>query len=188
MENQLNFDIPSTSEKLRESKQDPVNGISLYMKLHRAKLSIGKVVKNATNPHFKKSYADINALLETVEPILHENGLLLLQPIHDTVLVTQIIDIDSGQKIESWLSLPLITDPQKMISATTYYRRATLQAILALQAVDDDGNEASKSKKELPSITDERFKDAHNAIKKGTYSIQALKETYKLTPEQEAQL
>lgn len=188
MENQLNFDIPSTSEKLRESKQDPVNGISLYMKLHRAKLSIGKVVKNATNPHFKRSYADINALLETVEPILHENGLLLLQPIHDTVLVTQIIDIDSGQKIESWLSLPLITDPQKMISATTYYRRATLQAVLALQAVDDDGKEASNSKKELPSITDERFKDAHNAIKKGTYSIQALKETYKLTPEQEAQL
>lgn len=188
MENSLNFDIPSTSDKLRESKQDPVNGISLYMKLHRAKLSIGKVVKNATNPHFKRSYADINALLETVEPILHENGLLLLQPIHDTVLVTQIIDIDSGQKIESWLSLPLITDPQKMISATTYYRRATLQAILALQAVDDDGKDSSNSKKELPSITDERFTDAHNAIKKGTYTIQALKETYKLTPEQEAKL
>lgn len=126
MENELNFDIPSTSEKLRAKKADPVTGISLYSKLHRAKLSIGKVVKNATNPHFKKSYADINALLETVEPILHENGLLLLQPIHDTVLVTQIIDIDSGQMIESWLSLPLITDPQKMISATTYYRRATL--------------------------------------------------------------
>ncbi len=55
---------------LRAKKADPVTGISLYSKLHRAKLSIGKVVKNATNPHFKKSYADINALLETVEPIL----------------------------------------------------------------------------------------------------------------------
>ena len=188
MENELNFDIPSTSEKLRAKKADPVTGISLYSKLHRAKLSIGKVVKNATNPHFKKSYADINALLETVEPILHENGLLLLQPIHDTVLVTQIIDIDSGQMIESWLSLPLITDPQKMISATTYYRRATLQAILALQAVDDDGNEVSKTNKELPSITDERFSSALAAIKKGTYTVESLKETYKLTPEQEAQL
>jgi len=145
MENQLNFDIPSTSEKLRAKKADPVTGISLYSKLHRAKLSIGKVVKNA-------------------------------------------IDIDSGQMIESWLSLPLITDPQKMISATTYYRRATLQAILALQAVDDDGKEVSNSKKELPSITDERFSSALAAIKKGTYTIESLKETYKLTPEQEAQL
>jgi hypothetical protein len=104
------------------------------------------------------------------------------------VLVTQIIDIDSGQMIESWLSLPLITDPQKMISATTYYRRATLQAILALQAVDDDGNEVSKTKKELPAITDERFSNALAAIKKGTYTVESLKETYKLTPEQEAQL
>jgi hypothetical protein len=187
MENQLNFDMPSTSEKLRQKKADPVIGISLYMKLHRAKMSIGKVIKNATNPHFKRSYADINALLETVEPILHENGLLLLQPIHDTTLVTQIIDIDSGQMIESWLSLPLITDPQKMISATTYYRRATLQAILALQAVDDDGNEVTKNK-ELPSINEERFQDALNAIQKGKFTIDQLKKTYKLTPEQEAQL
>lgn len=177
--------MPSTSEKLKAKKADPVNGISLYTKLHRAKLSIGKVVKNATNPHFKKSYADINALLDTVEPILHENGLLLLQPIHDTVLVTQIIDIDSGQMIESWLSLPLISDPQKMISATTYYRRATLQAILALQAVDDDGHEA---KKELPAISDDRFISALEAIKNGKYTIEALKSTYKLTEEQETKL
>ena len=162
--------------------------VSLYMKLHRAKMSIGKVVKNATNPHFKRSYADINALLETVEPILHENGLLLLQPIKDNVLITQIIDIDSGQSVESWLTLPDIQDPQKIISATTYYRRATLQAILALQAVDDDGKEVSNSKKELPSITDERFSSALAAIKKGTYTVESLKETYKLTPEQEAQL
>ncbi len=63
-----------------------------------------------------------------------------------------------------------------------------LQAILALQAVDDDGNEVSKSKKELPSITDERFTSALAAIKKGTYTVESLKETYKLTPEQEAQL
>ena len=188
MENQLNFDMPSTSEKLRAKKADPVTGISLYSKLHRAKLSIGKVVKNATNPHFKKSYADINALLETVEPILHENGLLLLQPIHDTVLVTQIIDIDSGQMIESWLSLPLITDPQKMISATTYYRRATLQAILALQAVDDDGKEVSNAKKNKPAIPDARFKNALEAIKKGEYTIEELKNTYQLTEQQEAQL
>jgi hypothetical protein len=60
---QLEFSMQSTSEKLKAKKADPVNGISLYTKLHRAKLSIGKVVKNATNPHFKKSYADINALL-----------------------------------------------------------------------------------------------------------------------------
>jgi hypothetical protein len=55
--------------------------LTLHQKLHKAKQSIGKVAKNATNPHFKKSYSDINAIIEAVEPILLENGLLLLQPI-----------------------------------------------------------------------------------------------------------
>ena len=159
------------------------------MKLHRAKMHIGKVVKNATNPHFKKSYADINALLETVEPILHENGLILLQPIHDNVLTTQIIDVDSGQKVESWLTLPDIQDPQKIISATTYYRRATLQALLSLQAVDDDGNSVTATvKSPKPSVTDEQFKIALDKIKAGKYTIEKFKENYSLTKEQEEQL
>jgi hypothetical protein len=167
-------------------QNENLSHVSLYMKLHRAKMHIGKVVKNATNPHFKRSYADINALLETVEPILHENGLILLQPIHDNVLLTQIIDIDSGQKVESWLTLPQIQDPQKMISATTYYRRATLQALLSLQAVDDDGNSIKVSSK--PTVTDEQFKIALEKIQNGKYTIEKLKENYSLTKEQEAQL
>jgi hypothetical protein len=170
-------------------QNENLSHVSLYMKLHRAKMSIGKVVKNATNPHFKRSYADINALLETVEPILHENGLLLLQPIKDNILTTQIIDIDSGNFVESWLPLPSITDPQKMISATTYYRRATLQALLSLQAVDDDGNSVTATvKAPKPSVTDEQFKIALEKIKAGKYTIEKFKENYSLTKEQEAQL
>ena len=169
-------------------QNDELSHVGLYMKLHRAKMHIGKVVKNATNPHFKRSYADINALLDTVEPILHENGLILLQPIHDNILLTQIIDIDSGQKVESWLTLPLIQDPQKMISATTYYRRATLQALLSLQAVDDDGQSVTATVKAHPSLSDEQFKKALDAIAKGKYTLDQLKSSYSLTKEQEAQL
>jgi hypothetical protein len=169
-------------------QNDELSHVTLYMKLHRAKMHIGKVVKNATNPHFKKSYADINALLETVEPILHENGLILLQPIHDNVLTTQIIDVDSGQKVESWLTLPDIQDPQKIISATTYYRRATLQALLSLQAVDDDGNSVTTAVKTKPTVTDEQFKIALDKIKAGKYTIEKFKENYLLTKEQEEQL
>jgi len=54
-----------------EKKEQTVS--TLYKKLHLAKQQIGKVAKNATNLHFKKSYADINALLIAVEPILLEN-------------------------------------------------------------------------------------------------------------------
>jgi hypothetical protein len=92
---------------------------NIYSKLATAKMNIGKVVKNSKNPHFKNTYADINALLETVEPELMDVGLVLLQPIEEGKVVTKIIDVESGESISSSLELPLITDPQKVISATT---------------------------------------------------------------------
>ena len=166
--------------------QTEVTKVPLWTKIHKAKMSIGKVVKNTTNPHFKKSYADINALLETVEPILHENGLLLLQPIHDKILSTQIIDIESGEMIESWLTLPDNIDPQKMISATTYYRRATLQSLLSLQAVDDDGNSVASTSK--PILSDERFTQVLQSIASGKFTAEKLKADFTLTKQQQAQL
>lgn len=114
-------------------------------KLLEAKKEIGKVAKNAKNPHFKNTYADVNALIEAVEPILHTHGLLLLQPIIEGNVVTQIIDVESGQSVESSLPLPQGLNPQQLGSAVTYFRRYTLQSLLSLQATDDDGNDASKT-------------------------------------------
>lgn len=114
-------------------------------KLLEAKKEIGKVSKNAKNPHFKNTYADVNALIEAVEPILHTHGLLLLQPIIENNVVTRIIDVESGESIESSLPLPQGLNPQQLGSAVTYFRRYTLQSLLSLQATDDDGNDASKT-------------------------------------------
>lgn len=161
---------------------------SLWSKLHMAKMNIGKVAKNATNPHFKKTYADINALLETVEPILHENGLVLLQPVKDHIVFTQIVDVDSGDMVESWMQLPDITDPQKLLGAITYFRRGTLQSLLSLQAVDDDGNSASSVVNKKPQLSQEQFDRAKEAIASGKYTLDQLKSNYSLTKEQEAKL
>jgi hypothetical protein len=151
--------------KKEEVKVEAVKVSGLYPKLHAAKQKIGKVVKNANNPHFKKSYADINSLLETVEPILLEHGLLLLQPIIDGYVNTMIIDIDNGDSVSSSLRLPDVLDPQKLIGATTYYRRASLQSLMSLQAVDDDGNEISATVKNTkPTITQERFENGLTKI------------------------
>jgi hypothetical protein len=153
-----------------------------------AKMNIGKVAKNATNPHFKKTYADINALLETVEPILHENGLVLLQPVKDHIVFTQIIDVDSGDMVESWMQLPDITDPQKLLGAITYFRRGTLQSLLSLQAVDDDGNTASAVVNKKPALSQDQFDRAKEAITSGKYTLDQLRTNYSLTKEQEGQL
>ena len=153
---------------------------TLYQKLHLAKQQIGKVAKNATNPHFKKSYADINALLTAVEPILLENGLILLQPIIGNDVVTRIIDIDSGEMVESFMTLPIITDPQKVLSAVTYFRRGTLQSLLSLQAVDDDGSAATIAVASKPKLDKARFESAVASIQAGKYTKEQLIEKYDL--------
>ena len=156
--------------------------LTLHQKLHKAKQSIGKVAKNATNPHFKKSYSDINAIIEAVEPILLENGLLLLQPIQGNSVCTQIICIDSNESIESCMELPAGLNPQQVGSAVTYFRRYTLSSILCLQSVDDDANLASVPvKASKPAITKERFEEALLAIQNGKYTIPQLKEAFELT-------
>ena len=193
MQNFINFDennsimekqLISSSEKIRQANEEAT--LSFHQKLHRAKLAIGKVTKNATSHHSK--YANLNAIIEAVEPILLENGLLLLQPIQGNSVCTQIIDIDSGAKVESCMELPAGMNPQQQGSAITYYRRYTLQSTLSLQSVDDDGAAASKSTPTKPPISDERLADAITAIEKGTYSLEKLKDQFSLTKEQEAKL
>lgn len=154
--------------------------MTIWQKLHAAKQQIGKVAKNAKNPHFKNSYADINALLDTVEPILHEHGLLLLQPVNGTDVVSRIIDIETGEHIESFMSLPPIADPQKTLAAVTYFRRGTLQSLLSLQAIDDDGNTAASGTSK-PKIDNARFEKAVASIESGKYTVDQLVANYDLT-------
>jgi hypothetical protein len=156
---------------------------SIYTKLHQAKQEIGKVAKNSKNPHFKNTYADLNSLIDAVEPILLEKGLLLLQPLQGGKVITMIFDVESGESIQSDIDLPQITDPQKLGSAITYFRRYTLQSLLSLQAVDDDGHLASQSTK-APSMLPftKTVADIHIPLKT---SLDILKKSYSFTPEQE---
>jgi hydrogenase maturation factor len=70
----------------------------------------------------------------------------------------------------------------------TYYRRGTIQSLLSLQAVDDDGNVASASTVKKQPISDDKFKRALKAIKDGSYSIKQLRESFELTKSQEEQI
>jgi len=121
--------------------------MNIYTKLSKVKSEIGAISKDSTNPFFKSKYFDINGLLKHVEPLLDKNGLLLLQPIIKGEVFSEIIDIESGDSVTSSIQLPEISDPQKLGSAVTYYRRYTLQSLLGLQAEDDDANAASKATK-----------------------------------------
>jgi hypothetical protein len=177
----------ATVRKTPEAEQAKT-ALNIYQKLHLAKQSMGKVIKNATNPHLKRNYADINSIIDTVEPILLDHGLLLIQPIIDDKVYTIIVDIETGDKIESYLTLPAITDVQRLGGACTYFRRYTLVNLLSLQAIDDDGHGASRAPKAKPTLDADKFTKAIKAIQEGRYSIDELKATYNLSKEQEGQL
>ena len=138
----------------------------LLKSLSFAKKEIGAISKDSKNPFFKSKYFDINQLLEHVEPILEEYGLLITQPIIDNKVYSIVWDIETGDKLESGIELPALNDPQKLGSCITYYRRYTLSSLLAIQAEDDDANKASRPVKKQPiKLTDA---NVQSAIDKGT--------------------
>ena len=132
----------------------------ILTKIAKIKTKVGKISKDSENPFFKSKYFDVNSLLEHLEPLLQEEGLVLLQPIRENQVTSEIIDIESDQSISSSIALPEITDPQKLGSAITYYRRYTLQSLLALQSEDDDGNMASGN----PSSTNKASEKQRNFV------------------------
>jgi hypothetical protein len=118
---------------------------TIHAKILAAKQSFGGISKNATNPHFRSKYADLAGILDVVEPTLAEQGLLLLQPVEGGHVHTIIVDTETGESVVSAMAIPdSITDPQKLGSCITYFRRYTLTSLLGLKVEDDDGNGASK--------------------------------------------
>ena len=112
---------------------------NIFTKLQNLQKEIGSVSKDATNPFYKSKYFDINSLIKQLQPLLEKNNLVLLQPIESDYetnteyVVTKIICPDTEKSIESRKKLSTQSDPQKLGSEITYYRRYTLQSLLALQ-------------------------------------------------------
>jgi hypothetical protein len=114
--------------------------------------ALGKLegaAKNAKNPHFKNTYADLASVVEASREILAAQDLAVMQSPGLIVegrlqLFTRIIH-KSGEWIEGEFHMPLAkSDPQATLATLTYARRGALMAILGIPAVDDDGETAPK--------------------------------------------
>lgn len=153
-------------------------------KLLEVKKQIGVLKKNSKNPFFKSAYLDLNDLLNAVEPLLLDNGLILLQPVEGNKVCTVIYDAETEQELcSSSMVIPdNITDPQKLGSCITYFRRYTLKSLLAIAETDDDGNLAAKKTK--PALSDERFTAALEKLETGEIKKESITNNFKLTQEQ----
>ena len=100
--------------------------------------------RNADNPFFKSNYTDLAGMAEALYPLLAAEGLSVVQGGNGTCLDTLLLHV-SGEWIETSLPMPAESNPQKLGSVVTYFRRYALAAIVGAvsEGEDDDGNAAS---------------------------------------------
>jgi hypothetical protein len=117
--------------------------------LVKAQKAFGPALKTATNPHFRSRYADLSACVEAVMDGLNDNGIALVQQLHEAehgVTVETVFIHESGEMLNCGkLFVPATKqDAQGFGSALTYARRYSLMAACGIAPEDDDGNAASK--------------------------------------------
>ncbi|MEH2383479.1 MAG: ERF family protein [Nostoc sp.] len=118
----------------------------LIKALIKAKAEFNPIQKDGTNPHYKRKYATLDAVLDAVTPRLSKYGLVIIQTTEifegKTVLRTHIFH-ESGENITSTYPLPEISDSQKFGAALTYARRYAICAILSVTADEDNDAESA---------------------------------------------
>lgn len=115
----------------------------------KAQGEIGDAAKDATNPHFNKSYADLASVREACAAALSKQGVAVTQwPVPATkpnhvALHTRLAF--AGQWMRAYFELPTRTwSAQDAGGAITYLRRYTLAAAVGVApSDDDDGNSAN---------------------------------------------
>ncbi|MDQ3730274.1 MAG: ERF family protein [Actinomycetota bacterium] len=123
--------------------------------LIQAQKAMPPVEPDATNPHFGSKFVSLGNLLSKARPVLHANGLAVLQtPVLDGDRngLRVVVIHESGDRIEFTSPLPTVkADPQALGSAITYLRRYTLASLLGVSDQPDDDGEGAKEEDDARS-------------------------------------
>jgi hypothetical protein len=155
--------------------------LSFKEKLFNVRKALKPLTKDAKAYNYK--YADLNQILEMLDPILEKNRLLLTQPVFEGKVRTVIQDLDSDAELVSELDITIGSKPQDLGSEITYYRRYTLQPLLGMRAEDDDGAKAQStaSKKSWLNPNTEAWNKAVAALKAGTTDVNTIMKHYSIS-------
>jgi len=118
----------------------------------KAQSEMHNAKKNAENPHFRSTFANLESVWEAARDPLTKNGLSVIQTMDSDAeegvcLVTTLLHT-SGEWISGRRPLCAKTkDPQGIGSAITYARRYDLMAIVGIAPEDDDAEAAMERTK-----------------------------------------
>lgn len=138
------------------NKSDSI--VTIAKALATAQSEMGSATKDAKNPFFKSSYADLNAIREAVLPVLNRHKITVLQPtieVDGHSFVETVLLHETGEFISS--VTPIIAakanDAQSHGSGISYARRYGLQSFLCVGAEDDDGEKAMGRQVNKPYVS-----------------------------------
>jgi hypothetical protein len=122
--------------------------------LAKAQAAMKPALKDAQNPHFKSSYADLASVWEACRAHLTAHGIAVVQsPEADgkRVAITTLLLHGSGEWVSGTLAMVARDDtPQSIGSAITYGRRYGLASMVGVAPDDDDGEAAQGRGKDAP--------------------------------------
>lgn len=155
--------------------------------LAKAQTHIISASKDATNPHFGRTYATLSSVWEACHGPLNEQGIAIIQTVtsgEGGITVETMLAHCSGEWITETLGVPVLKkDAQGYGSAITYGRRYSLSAIAGVAPADDDDGNGSvggtaKDKADRTSPWTKELTDlAVEAARQGTVAYQAFWKT-----------
>lgn len=116
---------------------------------------MGSAKKNATNPHFRSTYADLASCYEASRPAMVRHGLSIVQlpgrREDGTTMLTTLLLHTSGEFIGDEAGVRVQDTAQAAGSAISYLRRYSYAAAIGLSVEDDDGAAAMPQPRQEPA-------------------------------------
>lgn len=137
------------------------------------------------------SYTDLAEIMRVITPILKKHNLFIMQPLVSTGIKTVICHWPSKETLQEITDIPQNIALAKMNpyqaqgAGITYWRRYALTSFLGIVSdkdIDMGGKAVTVKKK--PTLTNEKFNAALEAIDNGKYSVEDLVKNFTLSTDQ----
>jgi hypothetical protein len=167
-------------------------------------LNIRAVRAKSTNKQTNSKYAGVIDIDSIIRPEYSKNGFAISfdtaeSPLPEHVRIVAYVTHSKGHKETRHIDIPadgkgakggdVMTKTHAVMSAMTYGQRALMKMIFNVVTgeFDDDGNAAGKKDVRV-GISEKQFPAFIEKIKTGEMEIASIKASFRLTPEQTAQL
>lgn len=128
--------------KVDKSENKPM--ISVIDFVLFAQKTVTKVKRETENEHFKSKYADLEDVLDLLNPLFQQHDVVLVQSLEKDTTGAWVLrtEMTKGPNVRAWffpIMLPDSKNPMQALgSAFTYARRYSLKGIFKLVDSDDD--------------------------------------------------